>query len=251
MGGLLDYNARMADDLLLAVETSQRPGSVALVEGQRCWGAREVARAHRHASGLLPVIADLLAEAGRRLADVRVFAYSCGPGSFTGLRVAATVGRMLQSVTGCGVVAVPTLEVIARNALTHAERPTPLAVILDARGGRIFGQVFERRGDALHALAPAGLFEPASWLRELPKPFWALGMGVGPLVERIRAAGGHVLEEGCWSARAEQVAAIGRRLAAEGAFCRPEEIVPHYLRRPECEEVYEQRRAEARRRRGE
>jgi hypothetical protein len=47
------------------------------------------------------------------------------------------------------------------------------------------------------------------------------------------------------------VLVVGRHLAAAGRFCTPEEIVPAYLRPPECEEVYEQRRAEARQRRAE
>ena len=101
------YNAcGMADELLLAIETSGRIGSVGLAAGERLLGLRRLSADRRHTSELLPTIRDLLRENERRLADVDVLGYSAGPGSFTGLRVAATVGRMVQSAVGCRVVAV-------------------------------------------------------------------------------------------------------------------------------------------------
>jgi len=240
----------MAEMCLLAVETSQRPGGVALAVGDAAPVGRPLTADRANAAELFPAIEQLLREAGRRLLDVTVLAYSCGPGSFTGLRVAATLGRMLQSTVGCRVVAVPTLEVIARNALAHPQRPRRLAVMLDARRGQVFGGLFERLGEELVTLVPAGLFEPQAWLRELGSPLWVLGAGVGSIAAAI-VAGATVLEESYWPARAEQVAAIGVRLAAAGRFCSPEQIVPLYIRPPECEEVYERRRAAARERRGE
>ena len=241
----------MVEDVILAIETSQRQGSVALARGAELCAARTLSADRRNAAELMPAIAELLDGAARRLADVTVFAYSCGPGSFTGLRVAATIGRMLQSAVGCAVVAAPTLEVIAENARSHPAQPARMAVMLDARGGRVFGGLFERRGDELLTVRPAELFEPQLWLRELPRPVWVLGAGVGQHADVIAAAGVEVLDEAYWPARAEHVVAVGRRLADAGRFCEPGEIVPHYVRRPECEEVYEQRRTEARRRRGE
>ena len=237
---------------MLAVETSTRPGSVALSSGLAPPAIRELAPERRNAAELMPAIDDLLRGAGRRLRDVTLFGYSRGPGSFTGLRVAATLGRMLQSAVGCAVVAVPTLEIIARNALSHPEQPARLAVILDARRGQVFGGVFERRDDELVTVVPAGLFDPEPWLSTLEQqPLWVMGEGLKKHGEAVTACEGRVLEEEYWPVRVEHVVTVGRRLAAAGSFCRPEEIVPLYIRPPECEEVYEQRRAEARRRRGE
>ena len=87
----------MADGLLLAIETSGPHGGVGLALGGQTLGVRRLAADRRHTAELLPTIRDLLAKHGRRLMDVDVFAYSCGPGSFTGLRVAATIARMMQS----------------------------------------------------------------------------------------------------------------------------------------------------------
>ncbi|MBU0637941.1 MAG: tRNA (adenosine(37)-N6)-threonylcarbamoyltransferase complex dimerization subunit type 1 TsaB [Planctomycetes bacterium] len=237
---------------MLAIETSSDVGSVALGRGDATRAVRQLSAARRHTAELMPTIRDMLTEAGCRAGDLGVFAYSAGPGSFTGLRIAATVGRMLQSATGCEVIAVPTMEVIARNALDHPQRPTRLAVILDAKPEHVFGAVFERHGEAeLRQTAAPALRLVAPWLASIPQPFWALGPGLRRQRESCAAAGGQVLAEDYWTPTAATVIAIARRMAAAGQFCRPEEIVPHYLRPPECEEVYEKRRAAARQRRGE
>lgn len=242
----------MKRDILLAIETSGLLGGVGLADGDTLLGVRNLSAERRHTSELMPTVRDLLAEHGLRLADVRVFAYSTGPGSFTGLRVAATVGRMIQSAVDCDVVAVPTLEVIARNALNHPAKPTRIVAILDAKRGQVYGAAFERRTDGdLHSLIDAGLFDPAALLNEVRSPFCIVGGGVKHHADVCAASAGEALDEQYWPPAVENVIAIARCMASAGRVCKPEEIIPLYLRPPECEEVYEQRRAAARRRRGE
>ncbi|MGD8454552.1 MAG: tRNA (adenosine(37)-N6)-threonylcarbamoyltransferase complex dimerization subunit type 1 TsaB [Phycisphaerae bacterium] len=241
----------MNDALTLAIETSCPRGSVALARGGEPPIVRTLSADRRHAGELLPTIADLLGTVGARLADVGLVAFSHGPGSFTGLRVAATIARTLHSAGGCTVVAVPTLAVIARNALALPECPPRVAVLLDARRGQVFGGWFERAGDDFETREEADLREPAAWLGGLPRPLGVVGDGLRQYADVVAAAGVTALPESCWDPRAEHVLALGRRLAAAGRRCRPEEITPLYIRPPACEEVYEQRRAEARRRRGE
>ena len=242
----------MKDNLILAIETSSARGSVAVGTSAHVLAARTLSAQRRHTGELLPAIQDLLAEIGRQPADVACLCFSQGPGSFTGLRVAATVARMWQSATGCRVVGVPSLEVIAQNGLDRPERPNRLAAIIDARQGKLFGAVYEPAEiGALNEVVPAGLHVGEQWLADLPQPCWVLGEGVSAHTDQIQAAGLTVLPVDCWLPDARQVLIVGARRAAAEQFCAPAEIVPHYLRPPECEEVYEQRRAEARERRGE
>ena len=95
-----------------------------------------------------PTIRDLLDENGLTASEVGVFCYSRGPGSFTGLRIAATVGRMLQSAVDCRVVAADTIEVVARNVLSHPDRPERIVAILDVGRARAYAALFQRVGDA-------------------------------------------------------------------------------------------------------
>ena len=58
---------------------------------------RRVDGARKHAAALLPVVGDLLAEAGVTLQEVDALAIADGPGSFTGLRVSAALAKSLSS----------------------------------------------------------------------------------------------------------------------------------------------------------
>ena len=212
-------------------------------------GCRVLSEEHKHAAELLPAIQELLTEAGHTPADVGALCFSQGPGSFTGLRVAATVAQTWQSAVGSRVVAVPTLEVIARNGLIAEGSPRRLAVMLDARRGKVFGAVYSRDNGDLKTVAEAGLHEVRAWLAGLHRPCAVLGDGLAQYRQLVLAMGLAALPEPFAWPDARQVLAIGRQRAAAGLFCTPEQIVPAYLRPPECEEVYEQRRAEARARR--
>ncbi len=247
MHAIADHN-----QLLLAIETSSLRGSVALGRGADVPGWRGLSAERRHTTELMPAIQDMLTAAGCTPRDVEVVCFSQGPGSFTGLRVAATIARMWQSATGCAVVAVPTPEVIARNALERDDSPPQLAVVLDARQQRIFGTQFEMSADGeLWQVAPTELHDADAWISSLPPDCAVIGDGI----DRHRAAldqrGLRLLPAETWLPDARQVLTIGRRLANAGRFCRPEQIVPAYHRPPECEEVYERRRAAARARRAE
>jgi len=244
----------MAEPLLLALETSTLAGSLALAEGARLLGEQELPADRRNAADLFPRLRDMLGAAGAHLSDVKVVAFSQGPGSFTGLRIAATIARMMHDTCESKVVAVPTLAVIARNALQEAGPAGRIAVLTDARRKQVYAGSFEREGDVLRVVRPPAVVDPATWLRELGadgRAFVALGDACGQVGELIAQAGGSVLDEAYWRPRATEVVALAVEKIAAGEFCTPEQIVPQYTRPPECEEVYEQRRAEARAKRGE
>ncbi len=241
----------VAKDLHLAIETSSRRGSVAVGRAGQLIASRAISEDHKHAAELLPAIHDILREASAGPGEVDVLCFSRGPGSFTGLRVAATIARLWQSVVDCHVVAAPSLEVIARNALTHPARPGQIAVMLDAREGQIYGALFERADDELTTVSAAAMQVVDGWIAALPDKCHVLGDGVKRHHEKLDARGLITLPEEYWYPDARQTLAISFREASAGRFCESEAIVPEYLRPPECEEMYEKRRAEARERRGE
>lgn len=237
---------------VIAIETSSRRGSVAAAED----GARvlqiELSADRRHTSELLPAVRTLCGEMAWEVGDITAVYFSRGPGSFTGLRVAATVARMLRWSLGCEVVAVPSLEVIAHNALTREDRLGRIAVMLDAKRGQVFGALFEQDGAGrLRTIDKADLRDPAEWIAAIEPPFCVIGDGAAAHRETCEASGATVLGESYGTPAAANVVVIGERMFEDGCLCRAEDIAPLYLRRPEAEEVYEQNLAEARRRRGE
>ena len=263
----------MPNELTLALETSSRDGAIAVGRGDALLETRTLASNSRHASELLPATKELLERHGARFLDLELLIFSQGPGSFTGLRIAAAVATMAQSTTGCRVVAVPSLMVIASNALRHPAYPKRIVALLDAKSDRVYATEYERSdtpaGDAhTHAveesnlieIRPSGVFPATEFLHSLTPPYALVGEGIAAYRAACEAVCGSasdastgrmLLNEEYWPPRVENAYRLGRRLAAAGRVCTPEQIVPLYLRPPACEEVYEQRREEARRKRGE
>ncbi len=237
---------------VIAIETSSRRASVAAAED----GARvqqiDLLADRRHTSELLPAVRRLCGAMAWDVGEITAVYFSQGPGSFTGLRVAATVARMLHWSLGCEVVAVPSLEVIAHNALEREDRPPRIAVMLDAKRGQVFGALFEQDGAGrLRTIDKADLRDPAEWFAAIERPFCVIGDGVAAHRDTCEASGATVLDESYWTPAAANVVAIGDRMFDDGCLCHTEDIAPLYLRRPEAEEVYKQNLADARRRRGE
>jgi len=170
---------------------------------------------------------------------------SAGPGSFTGLRIGITVARTLAWANGVRVVRVPTLEAIARNALGLPDPPDPLIVLLDAKRGNTYAGVFRRIADGYEPLG-----NPAEWSVErlaesVPAGTAVVGEGIAYHREAVDQAGWRVLPEPLHAPRAEAVHRLGWARSQAGKFDDPGGLVPIYVRRPEAEEVWEQRHGTA------
>jgi tRNA threonylcarbamoyladenosine biosynthesis protein TsaB len=106
--------------------------------------AQEV-RARGHAERLMPMICELMGEAGLSFADLDRIAVTIGPGGFTGVRVGVAAARALALATGAPTVAASSLAVMAQQSgevLGPERRGRVLAVALDARHGSVYLQLF-------------------------------------------------------------------------------------------------------------
>lgn len=126
---------------LLAIDTACGPASVALVTGTEV-PSRSAVGGQGHAEHVLALVDDLLTEAGLRLGDLDALAFGRGPGSFTGLRVAASVVQGLALGSGLPVIPVSTLAALAHSAWQRRGWRHVLAV-LDARMQEIYWGGFE------------------------------------------------------------------------------------------------------------
>src|SRR5256885_10190999 len=93
---------------LLAIDTSTDFCSVAASRGEALFSRHERA-GQRQAETILGMVDEVLAEAGIEVAQIQGIAYGAGPGSFTGLRIAAGVTQGLALARGIGVIGVGAL----------------------------------------------------------------------------------------------------------------------------------------------
>ncbi len=126
---------------LLAVETATESCSAALlVEGEIICRAEVAPR--RHAALVLPMAQELLDEAGLTVAQLDLLAFGRGPGSFTGVRIAAGVTQGIAFAADLPVMPVSTLTAIAQGALRTRGSKRVLAAI-DARMGELYWSACE------------------------------------------------------------------------------------------------------------
>ncbi|HWJ95648.1 MAG TPA: tRNA (adenosine(37)-N6)-threonylcarbamoyltransferase complex dimerization subunit type 1 TsaB [Telluria sp.] len=122
--------------IILAIETSSELASCALLDGERvAW--RESSGVRTHSQSVLPMVQELLAEAGIQLADCAAIAFGAGPGSFTGVRTACGVAQGLAFGAKLPVLPLVTLEAMAEACRTRTGASEVLAV-LDARMGEVY-----------------------------------------------------------------------------------------------------------------
>jgi len=135
---------------VLVIETATAACSVALLEGDRVVAARHEVVGRGHAERLVPMIGEVLAEAGTNRADL--IQVDCGPGSFTGIRVGIAAARGLALAWGVPVSGFSALALIAATAKED------VGVALSGGHGELFVQRFGHAplspADPLQSLRP-------------------------------------------------------------------------------------------------
>jgi tRNA threonylcarbamoyl adenosine modification protein YeaZ len=119
---------------VLVIETATAACSVALLDGDRIVAARHELVRRGHAERLVPMIGEVLAEAGQNRADL--IQVDCGPGSFTGIRVGIAAARGLALAWGVPVTGFSALALIAVTAMED------VGVALSGGHGELFVQRF-------------------------------------------------------------------------------------------------------------
>jgi len=121
---------------LLAIETASDACSCALWVDAACI-ERYVLAPRRHAELVLGMVEALLAEAGVELAVLDALAFGRGPGSFTGVRVAAAVVQGLAYGADLPVVPVSSLQALAQG-VWHDGAGGRVLTAFDARMGEVY-----------------------------------------------------------------------------------------------------------------
>lgn len=138
----------MRPDIVLSFDTSAAHCAAALLCGDRLWLKSE-AMEKGQAERLMPLVCELLAEAGLALADVTAIGVGTGPGNFTGVRIAVAAARGFALGLGVPAIGVTRLEALAFDL------PRPVTVIEDARRGEVYVQRFEVEGPGAAQIASA------------------------------------------------------------------------------------------------
>jgi tRNA threonylcarbamoyladenosine biosynthesis protein TsaB len=228
--------------LILALDTTTRGGSIAVVQDDQVLSLLAGDASRTHAERLPAEIAAALDAAGVTRDAIDLLAVATGPGGFTGLRIGLAAVQGLAMTLHKPVAGVSTLDALAAQA-----SGTTAAVIvpwMDAQRGDVFAAIVDARtGAGIEAPiveAPAAVI--ARFRARLDgHPALFIGDAVSRDAGMLAAAG-----QGRWTtqvpgALAPQIALLGRRRAAAGKAGPPHALEPLYIRRPDAEIEREKR----------
>lgn len=169
---------------LLALETSTEACSVALsVDGRVVSRFRHAPRLQTEL--LLPMAEEVLAEAGLTLAGLDALAYSCGPGAFTGVRIAAAAVQAFAFARDLPVVAVSSLRALAQGAYrVHGARR--VLSVFDARMDEVYAGGHVLEDGLMRPVAPDCLCAPSALPGALRGEWFAAGNGVAVYEDLLR-----------------------------------------------------------------
>ena len=159
---------------ILAIETATEGCSAALLINGEVIDRFQVAP-REHGNLILPMVDELLNEAGMTLQQLDALAFGRGPGSFTGVRMATGVIQGLAFAAELPIAPVSTLTALAYQAGPPVEGQTVYAA-LDARMGEVYWCEYERIDGQLKAVSNESVIAPAAFSVTQGKQ----AIGIGP-----------------------------------------------------------------------
>lgn len=222
---------------ILALDTSALTATVAVADENKVYGEMSFTTALNHSQTIMPMVDDLLKKLDFTLNDIDLYACSCGPGSFTGLRIGIGTIKGLGFGSGKKVAGVCTLEALAHNIPFSSHIIAP---IMDARRNQVYNALYKFQDGNLICIK-----EPrATAVEELAKELGGetVFVGDGVLVYRDKLAelmGKKALfaPSNLCLQRASSVAMA----AFDAPHINPEELSAIYLRKPQAERELEEK----------
>jgi tRNA threonylcarbamoyladenosine biosynthesis protein TsaB len=165
---------------VLGIETATMVCAAAVASQGKILAESAVEERNIHAERVMSIIDDVLRRAGVSPRGLGAVAVSIGPGSFTGLRIGLSVAKGLAAAAEKPLVAVPTLEALARRVARPEDSGTRVLSLLDARRDEVYCQLFVCKEGSIE-----GCDEPQDLtLREVARligeqPVFVTGEGAG------------------------------------------------------------------------
>jgi tRNA threonylcarbamoyladenosine biosynthesis protein TsaB len=211
---------------LLALDTSTEYLSLVLwLDGDVI--ARGLLAGQQHSRLALPLLREMLDEAGLALPELDGIAFGEGPGSFTGLRIGCGIAQGLAFGAGLPVIGISTLLALAQQA--GSER---VIACLDARMGEVYLAAYTRQGTEWLTLLEPGLYRPADVPTVTGSDWHGIGSGwaaYGDILQG-RYSGQCARIDGQAYPQARDIAVLAAHQFAQGQAKPAAEAAPSYIR---------------------
>lgn len=149
---------------ILAIDTSNIPLSVAVLEDETLLATITTNIKKNHSITLMPAISSVMKLAGVKPADLDRIVVAQGPGSFTGLRIGVATAKTLAFTLDCELVGVSSLAILAAGISTNNR--ADIVPLFDARRNYVFSGLYKNDNDLVNEL-PDQHRELGTWLDTL------------------------------------------------------------------------------------
>ena len=216
---------------ILNIETSTDVCSVAISDSGQVIFNKEDHSGPNHAVKLGVYVDEALDFLDSHGLPLEAVAVSCGPGSYTGLRIGVSMAKGICYGRGVKLIAVPTLELMAVPVLLgeHPEEEDALIIpMLDARRMEVYAEVLDR---ALKVVRPiqADIVDADTYKEYLDQhPVYFFGNGAAKCMETINHPNAHLVEG--IEPLAKNMAPLAEKRFVEGKFEDVAYFVPFYLK---------------------
>ena len=225
---------------VLAIETSQTAGSVALLEKGQLVAERLLPASERSAKTLAPAIDTILRETNWEPSSLGLIVVVRGPGSFTGLRIGVTTAKMLALALDCRLISVLTNDVLAeqvRQGIDAVElQDITIKTAIEAHRQQFF--TAEHRLDdqgTMKCTRETQLEDVEVWQGALD----AHSIVTGPVLIRLASklpVAARIAPPEEWEPRAGIAGLLGWKDFCAGQREDPAQLVPFYIRPSYAEE---------------
>jgi len=235
--------------IILAVDTSNYLGSLALLRDSDVLATRSIRQDERYSTSLLRELDALLSEASILLNQIDLFAVSGGPGSFTALRIGLTAVKAWAEIFSKPIAVVSGLRAVAAQASHSLQANSCLAVFLDGYQGQVFGAVYRSVGTAPYDLEQLGgefLAQADEFIRLVAERVQGTPVSLASPVPAVLQPALARSSLACGSVStisgelAPTVGLLGYRMALSGELVDALHLDANYIRRPDAEVKFKQ-----------
>lgn len=216
---------------ILHIETSTDVCSVAVSQDGACVFSREGHEGPNHAVNAGVFVDEALTFADTNLLTLDAVAVSCGPGSYTGLRIGVSMAKGICYGRDLRLIAVPTLELLCVPVLLSEkvrEENALLCPMIDARRMEVYAQLFDR---SLHEVRPiqADMVDADTYRPFLDeRPVYFFGNGAAKCMEAIHHPNAHLIPD--VEPLAQWMFPLAERRFFDQTFEDVAYFVPYYLK---------------------
>ena len=209
---------------ILAIETSSDACSIAVSYNNKLFSSHKITP-QKHTENFFTSLKEVLQKAQLQLTQIEAIAVGCGPGSFTGVRLACSVAQGLGYSLNLPIIKVSSLEIIAKHAL-HEFQTKNIVVLVDAHMDQIYLGKFKYEKERILSSSEEAIRIEEFSIKDFYSDTCFIGSGCNLLKSELKNAK-------AFSAfhlpHALDLLSLAKKKIKEGKTIDPEKLAPIYL----------------------